>query len=91
MITLNKYALQLSLMTAGLGLFALWPSLPSAQGQVDPDTIVLYAADAPRAAGRVRSRPGLRRPRVETRSGIPTANQPLGRSAAGEPAELRAS
>lgn len=51
MITLNRYALQLALVTAGLGLFALWPSLPSAQAQVDPDTIVLYAAEAPRRQG----------------------------------------
>ena len=51
MTTLNRYALQLALITAGLGLFALWPSLPSAQGQVDPDTIVLYASEAPRRQG----------------------------------------
>ena len=50
-ITLNRYALQLTLVMAGLGLFVLWPSLPSAQGSIDPDTIVLYAADAPRRQG----------------------------------------
>ncbi len=51
MITLNKYALQLALVMAGLGLFVLWPSLPSAQGSIDPDTIVLYAADAAKRQG----------------------------------------
>ena len=49
--TLNRYALQLVLVIAGLGIFALSPSLPSAQVQVDPETVVLYAASAPRRQG----------------------------------------
>ena len=51
MDTLNRYALQLVLVIVGLGIFALSPSLPSAQTQVDPETVVLYAADAPRRQG----------------------------------------
>ena len=51
MDTLNRYALQLVLVIAGLGIFALSPSLPSAQVQVDPETVVLYAAGAPRRQG----------------------------------------